>query len=203
MEQRAQPTPAARRRPAPPDGEPSTGELVRGLAEDASTLVRQEVLLARQELTEGMAKAARASALLVAAGFVSLYAIGFLLTTAAWGLEALGLPKAASFGLVTLFLLLVAGVLGLIGQRRLAATKVKPERAQAELKEATADLAAEARHAAEVVRADLAGAARSTRADARSAPDTTRSAAPQGTSDVRDAAERAKDQVTSKARRER
>ncbi len=44
------PTPA----PSPPK-EPSTGELLRGLADDLTTLARQEVLLARQEIKEGMA----------------------------------------------------------------------------------------------------------------------------------------------------
>jgi hypothetical protein len=203
MDQRVQPTPVARSGSASPAPEPSTGELVRGLAEDASTLVRQEILLARQELTEGLAKAAKASGLLVAAGFLGLYAFGFLLTTLAWALEALGLPKSASFGLVTLLLLLVAGTLGLIGRRRLAATNVKPERAQAELKEATSELATEARNAAEGVRADLAGTARSAKADAESASAKVRSAAQDAAGDVRDAAERAKDQVPSKARRER
>jgi hypothetical protein len=186
MEPRAQPRFVTRSGSGSTDSEPSTAELVRGLAEDASTLVRQEILLARQELTEGLAKAAASSALLLAAGFLGLYAFGFLLTTLAWSLEALGLPKSASFGLVTLLLLVVAGVLGLIGQRRLARTKVKPERAQAEFKEATTDLATEARHVAESVKADLAGAARPARAPARSAPGA-----------ARDAAERAADQVTS------
>ena len=45
---------------AAPTAEPSTGELLKGLADDATTLVRQEILLARQELQEGLAKSAQA-----------------------------------------------------------------------------------------------------------------------------------------------
>jgi putative superfamily III holin-X len=155
----------------------TTADLVKGIAEDASTLVKQELLLAKQEVTEGMAKAAAASALLIVAGLLGLYALGFLFTTAAWGLEALGLPKSASFGIVTLVLLLVAGVLALVGRNRLAASKVKPELAQAELQQVTADLAAEAKVAAEGVKADLTGSVSAARAEAAAVPDKAKAAA--------------------------
>ena len=82
---------------AGPDEEPSTADLVKGIADDASTLVKQEILLARQELTEGLTKAAKASALLVAAGLVGLYALGLLFETLAWSLEALGLPPSSAW----------------------------------------------------------------------------------------------------------
>jgi Putative Actinobacterial Holin-X, holin superfamily III len=153
-----------------PDKEPSTADLIKGIADDASTLVKQEILLARQELTEGLAKVAAGSALLVVAGLLGLYALGFLFETLAWSLEALGLPKSASFGIVTLLLLLVAAILGLVGQRRLAKAKVAPERAQAGLRGATADLAAEAKVAAAEVKADLTGSVRAVREEASARP---------------------------------
>jgi hypothetical protein len=182
--------------------EPSTADLVKGIADDASTLVKQEILLARQELTEGLAKVAKASVLLVAAGVVALYAIGFLFTTAAWGLEALGLPKSASFGIVTLVLLLVAAILGLVGQRRLAKARVAPERAQAELRGTTADLAAEAKQAAAAVQADLSGSVKAAREEAAAAPTRVKEAAGAVADDVKDAANRARDQVASKVKRD-
>ena len=83
---------SARPAGASPDEQPSTGELLKGLADDTTTLIRQEILLARQELQEGLTASAKASAMLVA-----------------------------------------AGVLGLIGKNRLAASKVAPEKARAEL----------------------------------------------------------------------
>jgi hypothetical protein len=129
-----EPQPGARTTTRPagaaPTGEPSTGELLKGLADDATTLVRQEILLARQELQEGLTKGAQASALLVAAGVLGLYAFGFLLYTIG---EAIGGPRWLGFAIVTAVLLIVVTVLGLVGRKRLAASKVAPEKAKAEL----------------------------------------------------------------------
>jgi Putative Actinobacterial Holin-X, holin superfamily III len=122
--------------------EASTAELLRGLADDATTLLRQEVLLARQELQEGVAARARASALLGVAAFLGLFAFFFLLYTVG---EAIGGPRWLGFAIVTGVLLLVAVPLGLIGRRRLAASKVAPERAKAELQAAATDLKEELR----------------------------------------------------------
>lgn len=115
---------------AAPTEEPSTGELLKGLADDATTLVRQEILLARQELQEGLTQSAQASALLVAAGVLGLYAFGFLLYTIG---EAIGGPSWLGFAIVTAVLLIVVAVLALVGKKRLAASKVAPEKAKAEL----------------------------------------------------------------------
>ena len=123
--------PRATTRPSPaPTEEPSTGELLKGLADDATTLVRQEILLARQELQEGLTTSAKASALLVAAGVLGLYAFGFLLYTIG---EAIGGPRWLGFAIVTAVLLIVVAVLALVGRKRLAASKVAPEKAKAEL----------------------------------------------------------------------
>jgi uncharacterized membrane protein YqjE len=115
---------------AAPSEQPSTGELLKGLADDATTLVRQEILLARQELQEGLTTSAKASAMLVAAGVLGLYAFFFLLYTIG---EAIGGPRWLGFAIVTAVLLLVVTVLGLIGKNRLASSKVAPEKAKAEL----------------------------------------------------------------------
>ena len=117
--------------------EPSTTELLRGIADDATTLVRQEILLARQEVTEGLTKAAMASSFLVVAGVLALYALGFLLFTVA---VAIGGPDWLGFLIVTVVLFLVVAVLALIGRKRLAASKVAPEKAKAELKETATEL---------------------------------------------------------------
>jgi hypothetical protein len=115
---------------AAPTEEPSTGELLKGLADDATTLMRQEILLAKQELQEGLTASAKASALLVAAGVLGLYAFGFLLYTIG---EAIGGPPWLGFAIVTVVLFIVVAVLGLVGRRRLAASKVAPDKARAEL----------------------------------------------------------------------
>ena len=115
---------------ATPTEQPSTTELLKGLADDATTLVRQEILLARQELQEGLQASAKASGLLAAAGVLALYAFFFLLYTIG---EAIGGPRWLGFAIVTVVLFIVVAVLGLVGRKRLAASKVAPEKAKAEL----------------------------------------------------------------------
>jgi hypothetical protein len=119
------------------DTEPTTGELLKGLADDATTLLRQEILLARQELQEGLTATAKGGALLAVAGVLGLYALGFLLYTIG---VAIGGPDWLGFAIVTLVLLIVVAVLGLIGRRQLAASKVAPERAKAQLQATATEL---------------------------------------------------------------
>jgi uncharacterized membrane protein YqjE len=126
------------------DTEPTTGELLKGLADDATTLIRQEVLLARQELQEGLTASAKAGAMLAVAGVLGLYALGFLLYTIG---VAIGGPEWLGFAIVTAVLLIVVAVLGLIGSRRMAASKVAPERARAQLQATAAELKEEIRWA--------------------------------------------------------
>ena len=128
---------SARPAGASPDEQPSTGELLKGLADDATTLIRQEILLARQELQEGLTASAKASAMLVAAGVLGLYAFFFLLYTIG---VAIGGPEWLGFAIVTVVLLIVVAVLGLVGKKRLAASKVAPEKAKAELQTTATEL---------------------------------------------------------------
>ena len=124
--------------------EPTTGELLKGIADDATTLIRQEVLLARQEMQEGLAATARGSALLVGAAVLGLYAVGFLLYTIG---VAIGGPEWLGFAIVTAVLLVVVAVLVLVGRSRLAASKVAPERARAQLQATATELKEEIRWA--------------------------------------------------------
>jgi Putative Actinobacterial Holin-X, holin superfamily III len=128
--------------PAAVPREPTTGELLKGLADDATELVRQEVLLAKQEMTEGLAAGAKAGSLLAAAGVLALYGFGFLLAAAAAAIDGpawLG-PLIVGGGLA-----LLAAILGLVGRRRLAGSKVAPAKARAELKETATELREEIR----------------------------------------------------------
>jgi hypothetical protein len=122
--------------------QPSTGELFRGLADDASTLMRQEVLLARQEVSEGLKASAMAGSLLAVAAVLGLFGLGFLLASAS---GAIGGPAWLGPLIVGGATMLVGGVLGLVGKRRLAASKVAPTQARAELKETAAELREEIR----------------------------------------------------------
>jgi Putative Actinobacterial Holin-X, holin superfamily III len=188
-------------RPAAIDGPRSTADLVRGIADDASTLVRQQLLLAKQELTEGATVAAKASAVLAAAGVVALFAVGFLLTTLAWGLVDAGLPRWVGFGIVALLLLITAAVLGVIGQRRLAAAKLSPDRAQSEFKQATNELVEGARTGAENVRAEAVATAEAVKVGAVTLPDRARGRAKETAGGAAGSAREAADGVSGAAGR--
>src|SRR5688500_4306305 len=92
----------------------STGELVTRLAAQMSTLVRDELALARAELTEKGKKAGKGAGLLGGAGVLALYGVAALLTAVIAAL-ALALPVWAAALIVAVVLFLVAGVVALLG----------------------------------------------------------------------------------------
>ncbi|MCT9929321.1 phage holin family protein [Planotetraspora sp. A-T 1434] len=107
----------------------STGELVRRLSEDVSRLVRDELRLARLEMTEKGKRAGVGAGMLGGAGVVALYGGGSLVAAAIIAL-AMVLPAWASALIVGAALLLVAGVVGLVGKRQVSrATPPTPEKA--------------------------------------------------------------------------
>lgn len=117
--------------------EQSLGRMVAGVGEDLSALVREQVALTKAEVRESAQTAARSSALLVVAGVLAFLGFVFLLVTLAYVLIQLGLAPWAGFGIVTLLLLVVAGILGAVGARRLRTVKA-PERAIEQAKESRA-----------------------------------------------------------------
>ncbi len=71
----------ARVPPPPPAGaEPSLGELFRQLTQDSATLIRQEVALAKAELSETASRVARSAAMIAVGGALAL--VGLLVLTA-------------------------------------------------------------------------------------------------------------------------
>ncbi len=109
--------------------EPTIGQLVASASKDISTIVRAEVALAKAEVTTGVASLGKGAGLLAAAGVVGIFAVAFLLTAAAWGLVALGLPAWAGFLIVCGVLLVVALILALVGKKAIGSAQPKPERA--------------------------------------------------------------------------
>ena len=109
--------------------EESTADLVKRAAEDISTLVRDELALARAEMSEKAGRAGRGVGLFGGAGLISLYGILGVLT----GIVLL-LGKAMTYWgaalLVGVVLLIVAGVLALVGRAEVRqATPPVPEEA--------------------------------------------------------------------------
>ena len=107
--------------------EHSVGTLVQTAMADVSTLVRGEIELAKAEIGRSAKKAGVSVALFGAAGVLAAFAGMYLFVTIAEALTALGLPRWISYGIVTVFLLLLAGIAALIGRRMLRKIE-KPER---------------------------------------------------------------------------
>lgn len=104
--------------------ERSLGEIVGDLSQDLTTLVKQELELARTELKAEAAKAGKGAGLLGGAGVAGLitlllasFALSYLLDN--W------MPVELAFLITTLLWALVAGVLGLRG--RSAIQQINPQ----------------------------------------------------------------------------
>jgi membrane protein implicated in regulation of membrane protease activity len=107
--------------------EPSVGTLVQSAMADVSTLVRSEIELAKAEIGRSAKKAGISIGLFGAAGVLAAFAGIYFFVTLAEALTALGLPRWVSYGIVTVFVLLLAGIAALIGRRMLKKIE-KPER---------------------------------------------------------------------------
>jgi uncharacterized membrane protein YqjE len=126
-----------------------TGELVKDLSTQVSTLVRQELELAKVELTAKGKQAGIGAGMLGGAGLFALYGVGALVATAILALAtAVSAWLAALIVAVVLFAL--AGVLALMGKARARrAGPPMPEQTVATVKEDvryTKEHVAEARH---------------------------------------------------------
>lgn len=101
-------------------GRASIGQLVGALAENVSTLVRDEMALAKSELQESLRRSAKAGALLGVAAVLGL--VVFLLVTwaLAYGLaDGTDLPLWATFLIVAGAYLVIAAILAFAGKRQL------------------------------------------------------------------------------------
>jgi uncharacterized membrane protein YqjE len=95
---------------------------VRDATTHLSTLVRAEVELARAEITAEVKQGLRGSLFFVVALTLALLLMPFLLVTIALAI-ALVLPQWAGFGIVTLFMLVIAAGCALLGLRRVRKLK--------------------------------------------------------------------------------
>ena len=113
-------------RPAsrPSNADASLGELVAHATADLSSLLRQEVALAKVEIKQEVVSAGKAAGMLGGAGFAGLFGLVFLSISAAYGISWLGVPLGCAFFTVGLLYVLAAGVLALLGKKNLA--KVGP-----------------------------------------------------------------------------
>ena len=103
----------------PPDSaEKSLGEIVGEVSAKAQLLVREEIELAKVELTQKATKLAKGAGFFIGAGALAFFGLIFAFHFLAWGIANwAGLATWVGYLIVTAFLFLVAGVLGLLGLR--------------------------------------------------------------------------------------
>jgi hypothetical protein len=119
--------------------EPTLGRLVANASRDLSLLIRSEIELAKSEIRVDMRNAFKGGGMFGGAGFFGMLAVILLSIAAAYGLTALGLHPGFAFLIVGGVYLLIAGGLGLTGQR--SVKKVgPPERTIRTAKESMAAL---------------------------------------------------------------
>jgi tetrahydromethanopterin S-methyltransferase subunit C len=122
-------------RPSPELQDASLGELLKQLSEQTSTLVRQEIDLAKAEVTQKGKQAGAGAGMLAAAGVVGLLALGAVTAMFIALLDTAMATWLAAL-IVTVVYGAIAGVLALVGRKRLkAATPVMPEQTVETVKE--------------------------------------------------------------------
>jgi hypothetical protein len=103
--------------PTTPAADASTAELVQRMSEQVTRLVRDELQLARAELTYKGKKAGLGVGLFGGAGIIALYGVGCLVAAAILGLAA-GVPYWLAALIVALVLFIVAGGAAFFGRRQ-------------------------------------------------------------------------------------
>lgn len=99
--------------------EPTLGRLVADASRDMSTLVHSEIALAKSELRVSIRAGGMGAALLAAAGVFGLLVLILGSFTVVWFLIWAGLDPWWAYLIVTGFYVLVAGILALVGVRKL------------------------------------------------------------------------------------
>jgi hypothetical protein len=107
------PTPAERQAEST-----SLGDLLGEVTRDISTLMRQEVELAKAELTQSAKTAGKGAGLLGGAGYAGIMAVLFLSIAAWWGLGSL-IGNAWSAVIVALVWAVIALILFVVGRKQL------------------------------------------------------------------------------------
>jgi uncharacterized small protein (DUF1192 family) len=119
---------------APENGKPeSIAATVTDVSERMSALVREEIELAKAEVTQKATSIARGAAAVAAGAVFGVFAIVFVLNTLAWGLDAILVNGAGDiwvgFAIVTGVLVLLAVLAFLFAWRKLRVGPPKPQMA--------------------------------------------------------------------------
>jgi hypothetical protein len=114
--------------------DPTIGKLVVDASRDVSSLIQSEIALVKSELKVSVKAGGISIALFAVAGFLGLLAIIMLSVAFAYFVHMTGLDLAWCFLIVFAAYLLVAGLLGLVGVRKIKQVR-PPERSIQQAKE--------------------------------------------------------------------
>lgn len=112
----------------------SPGQLASEVAKDVSTLVRQEVALAKAELQQEAKTAGVAAGALGGAGFAGYFVLVFLSLAAMYALDSV-MPTGWAALIVAAVWGIVAAALAVVGRKKLKDFNPKPERTIETVKE--------------------------------------------------------------------
>ena len=112
----------------------SPGQLASEVAKDVSTLVRQEVALAKAELQKEAKTAGAAAGALGGAGFAGYFVLGFLSLALMYALDSV-MPTGWAALIVAAVWGVAAAVLAVLGRKKLKDFNPKPERTIETVKE--------------------------------------------------------------------
>jgi hypothetical protein len=127
-----------------PVDQASTGQLLAQATEDISTLIRDELRMAKQDLATTGKKVGVGAGLFGLAGTLALYGLGALIATIILAI-AQGLEPWIAAGIVTIALFAAAGVAALVGKSSIS-TAGDPPAARVESVKADIDTAKHGAH---------------------------------------------------------
>lgn len=111
----------------PDVGSASVGELITEVTRDLSTLMRQELELAKAEVKAEVAKTGKAAGMLGGAGFAGYMVLLFLSIALWWGLANV-IDQGWAALIVAVIWAAICGVLYVTGRNTLRTVNPKPER---------------------------------------------------------------------------
>jgi hypothetical protein len=109
-----------------PSSDRSIAELVGDLSQNLRTLIRQEVALARAEVSQSLSNAGRSAAFIAAGGVLAFAGLLGLVAAISLGLVALGLHPAGATALVAIVLAALGYLLVRSGLSGLRSTSITP-----------------------------------------------------------------------------
>ena len=118
----------------PPQDERSLGEIVGDISHDLTTLVKQELELAKTELKEEAGKAGKGAGLLGGAGVAGLLALIFVSGALAYLLDS-WIPRELAFLIVGLLWAVIGAILALSGRKAIRQVNPQLPETQQTLKE--------------------------------------------------------------------